>query len=74
MKHPAALVLHSLGDAGSRGATCSAEVALATQVESLRNPAKPRDAILSSIAISATEDPPCGEPQGFLAKKGEREN
>jgi len=29
VKHPAAFVLHSLGDAGSRGA-------------SLRNPAKPR--------------------------------
>ncbi|MFH1477992.1 MAG: PfkB family carbohydrate kinase [Verrucomicrobiota bacterium] len=30
-----------------------------------------RNAILSSIAASATEDPPCGKPRGFLAKKGE---
>ena len=44
-----------------------------------------KDAILSSIAASATEDPPCGNlpavlrtalqagPQGFLAKKGQIE-
>ncbi|MBU0715181.1 MAG: hypothetical protein KJ964_07485 [Verrucomicrobia bacterium] len=46
VKHPAALVLHSLGDAGSRGATCSAGVVLATQVEFLRNPAKPETPFL----------------------------
>jgi|GEM_PF-3309827 len=34
-----------------RGATCSAGVALATQVESLRNPAKPRTPFLPSVAI-----------------------
>ena len=48
-------------------------------------PCEARNAILSSIAASATEDPPCGsllrrskasgcegrEPQGFLAKKGD---
>ena len=43
-----------------------------------------KDAILSSIAASATEDPPCGNlpamlrialqagPQGFLAKEGKK--
>ncbi|MBI2438551.1 MAG: RNA polymerase sigma factor [Lentisphaerae bacterium] len=34
-------------------------------------PCEAKDAILSSIAASATEDPLCGRPQGFLAKKGD---
>ena len=31
-----------------------------------------KNAIVSSIATSATEDPPCDKPQDFLAKKGGR--
>ncbi|MBU0715266.1 MAG: hypothetical protein KJ964_07915 [Verrucomicrobia bacterium] len=34
-------------------------------------PCEARNAIVSSIVTLATEDPPCGKPQGFLAKKGD---
>jgi len=36
-------------------------------------PCEARNAILSSIVRrgGTTEDPPCGKPQGFLAKKGD---
>ena len=54
VKHPAARVsAEPTGKAGSRGATCSARVALATQVESLRNPAKPRTPFLPVAASCA---------------------
>ena len=34
-------------------------------------PCEAKNAILSChSSLGATEDPPCGKPQGFLAKKG----
>jgi len=77
VKHPAALVLHSLGDAGSRGAAYCRSKASGCEGWIFAEPCD-----LSSEAIRAKEEAKtCGnllrrngyegqKPQGFLVKKG----
>jgi len=57
VKRPVVPVHHSpLGDGGSREATCAAEVALATQVESLWNHPEPKTASWRRMVNQTTND------------------